>query len=231
MRYNIYCDESCHLKNDESDIMVLGAIKCDATTAKIANSEILDIKEKYGIPIEREIKWSKVSPSCVDYYKALIDYFFLNNDLQFRGYVCRGKKEIREVHVDDYNTWYYKMYYHTLTKLIDRDIYSKYNIYLDTKDTIGYEKVQTLKTYLNRHYHKNIVPKIQTVNSSDIAILQLTDLLIGALSYKHRGLKSSKAKCELIHRFEEGSGLDLLLTVPKEKVKANWFVWTPDTWR
>lgn len=231
MKYNIYCDESCHLKNDESDIMVLGAIKCKTDDAQSINSDILDIKDQFGIPLEREIKWSKVSPACVDYYAALIDYFFSNDALQFRGYVCRGKKEIRDDGIDDYNTWYYKMYYSTLEKLIDRDIYSKYNIYLDKKDTIGYEKVQTLKNYLNRHYHKKIVPRMQTVDSSDIAILQLTDLLIGAISYKHRGLSSSSAKCTLIHLFEQRSGQDLLLTVPQYKTKANWFIWTPDTWR
>ncbi|WP_016886688.1 hypothetical protein [Bacillus licheniformis] len=28
--FNIYCDESCHLEKDNSDVMVLGEMKVDA---------------------------------------------------------------------------------------------------------------------------------------------------------------------------------------------------------
>ena len=31
--YNIYCDESCHLENDDKPVMLLGAIWCLNPTA------------------------------------------------------------------------------------------------------------------------------------------------------------------------------------------------------
>jgi len=73
--FNIYCDESCHLPHDNSDLMVIGGISCPKDKAKIINSEILRIKEKNGVFRFAEIKWTKVSNSKYDMYKQLIDLF------------------------------------------------------------------------------------------------------------------------------------------------------------
>ena len=34
MKYNVYCDESCHLQNDGNDIMVIGGVFCSKTKVK-----------------------------------------------------------------------------------------------------------------------------------------------------------------------------------------------------
>ena len=47
MEYNIYCDEICHLENDDSNVMVLGAIWCPAEKAKEINHRIREFKQKY----------------------------------------------------------------------------------------------------------------------------------------------------------------------------------------
>lgn len=231
MEYNIYCDESCHLRRDQSNVMVLGAIYCDKSKVEEINSDINALKEKFGFNRLAEIKWTKVSPSGVSFYLALIDYFFNNEFLSFRGYIARGKDEIRAGSDREYDTWYYKMYYRTLEYILDLDTSSQYNVYIDIKDTIGATKIATLKRYLNDHYGKDTVKNMQLVDSSDIAILQLADLLIGALSYNHRQLKTSEAKMKIISKIEELSGHNLLLSVPKAQSKANWFIWVPDTWR
>lgn len=231
MEYNVYCDESCHLRRDYSNVMVLGAIYCDRSKAKEINNEINALKEVYGFSKKSEIKWTKVSPSGLDFYLSLVDYFFNNEHLSFRGYIARGTDEIRTKSAKDYDTWYYKMYYRTLEYVVDQDVDSQYNIYLDIKDTIGSTKVATLKNYLNAHYGNGQIKKMQLVDSSDIAILQLADLLIGALAYKHRQLKTSQSKLEIINKIEELSSQDIFLSVPKANSKANWFVWVPDSWR
>ena len=76
---NIYCDESCHLQNDASDIMLLGAIACKKRDVKKFSRDIRKIKKSYGLSESFEIKWTKVSPAKVDFYLALVDYFF-NHD-------------------------------------------------------------------------------------------------------------------------------------------------------
>ena len=44
---NIYCDESCHLENDQQPLMVLGAVWCPADrTAEIAK-RLRELKSKH----------------------------------------------------------------------------------------------------------------------------------------------------------------------------------------
>ena len=81
---NIYCDESCHLEHDNSSTMVLGAIYCPKSKIKSINKRIVEIKENHGVKSNSEIKWGKVSPSKYNLYRDIIDYFFDDDDLNFR---------------------------------------------------------------------------------------------------------------------------------------------------
>ena len=44
MKYNIYCDESCHLEHDNQKYMVLGGIICEKSSRKCIKRDILNIK-------------------------------------------------------------------------------------------------------------------------------------------------------------------------------------------
>lgn len=46
MEYNIYCDESCHLLNDNINDMVLGAVWCPKERVKEISDRIKQIKKK-----------------------------------------------------------------------------------------------------------------------------------------------------------------------------------------
>lgn len=232
MEYNIYCDESCHIEHDRNNIMVLGGIRCDISKVKEINQEILSIKESYGFDKKAEVKWTKVSPGNVNLYKDLIDYYFNNIHLSFRGYIAYGKNNLdHEEFQQSYNDWYYKMYYRTIEYIINQDRKSSYNIYLDIKDTIGNKKVKVLRDYLNSHYGNRVVNKVQLIKSHEVGILQLTDIFIGALSYKNRALLTSTAKLELINKIEEYVSQSMDNTVPAYQSRTNWFVWTPANWR
>lgn len=231
MEYNIYCDESCHLRRDNSNTMVLGGIYCTTESAKDFNRDIVDLKVSHGWSPTTELKWTQISPSNVMLFLDVIEYFFENDHLRFRGYIARGKDELSLEDDAGYNNWYYSIYYRMLEFILDRNLDNKFNIYIDTKDTIGYSKVRKLQKYFNRHYHKKIVTRAQLVKSDQIALLQLADVLIGALSYKNRKLHTSASKLAVIEHIEELSGEDLLSSVPCRHNKANWYVWTPDTWR
>lgn len=60
MKYNIYCDESCHLQHDGNDIMVIGGVFCLKHKVGRINKDIRKLKEKYDIK-NVEIKWHNVS--------------------------------------------------------------------------------------------------------------------------------------------------------------------------
>ncbi len=81
--YNIYCDESCHLQNDHQQVMVLGAIWCSLEKTKEIAMRLREIKLRHGLPPNFEVKWSKVSPAKLLFYKDLIDYFFDNDESAF----------------------------------------------------------------------------------------------------------------------------------------------------
>lgn len=229
MEYNIYCDESCHLPNDDSDIMIIGAILCPKNKIYFINREIRNVKRKYGIFEFAEIKWTKVSPSKLEMYKELIDLFFKYDFLNFRCVIATNKSKLNPKKFNlTYNEWYYRIYYLTLREMLD--INNTFNIFIDIKDTSGQTKIKKLQDVLNRtlyDFSDSTVKHIQEVKSDQVQILQLTDLLIGAVSYSNRGLNTSDAKEKLIDHLCEKAHRPLNYTTPKNEIKFNIFKWYP----
>lgn len=230
MKYlSVYCDESCHLENDHINVMVLGAVWCPTVRRKEIFKEIRAIKEKHGLAKEFEIKWTKVSNSKVDFYIDLIDYFFSRNDLHFRALVIPDKSSLRHGEFgQDHDTWYYKMYFEMLKVIIDKRFI--FEIYADYKDTHGAHKIQKLHEVLcNDQYDfsRDIIKKIQLVRSHEIELIQITDLLIGALAYFHRGLQTNAGKMSLIEHIIQQSGFSLLRSTLPSEDKFNVFIWSP----
>ena len=227
--FNIYCDESCHLEYDRQSAMVLGAVWCpESQRASIARA-IRELKTTHGLASSFEVKWTKVSPAKLDFYLALIDLFFSDPRLHFRGIVIPDKSKLDHSAFDQsHDDFYYKMYFQLLKVIFESG--NRYRIYLDIKDTRSQQKVTKLHDYLaNAQYdfNKEMVEWIQQVHSHEIEQLQLADVLIGALGYLHRGLQTSPAKQALIERIKAKSGFSLCRsTLPSEK-KFNVFVWTP----
>jgi len=225
--YNIYCDESCHLEHDQSKVMVLGAIWCQKEVKHEVFGRIREIKAKYGFKPEFEIKWNKVSNARLDFYLELINYFFDDDDIHFRGLVVPDKTMLNHHFFNqDHNTFYYKMYFDLLKVILAPQC--GYNIYIDKKDTKGQDKVLELQKVLrNNHYdyQNQIIRKIQQVQSHEVELLQITDLLCGALSYLHRGLQGNKAKLELIEKIKYRSGYGLIKSTLYKEDKMNVFIW------
>ncbi len=229
MEYNIYCDESCHLPHDDSDIMVIGGISCPKEKVNFINKAIRDIKEKHSVYKFAEIKWTKVSESKYDMYRELVDLFFDNTFLNFRAVIALQKKQLDYNHFHlSHDDWYQRMYFLTLREMID--IGNKYHVYIDIKDTKGSEKIDKLKEVLNNvvgYFYDETVENIQLVRSDQIQLMQLADLLIGAVSYANRKLETNPAKVRLINYIEEKSGRGLQRTSPKGEAKMNLFKWSP----
>lgn len=227
--FNIYCDESCHLLNDGEDIMVLGGVSCYSKYVQSINRHIRKIKINHKLSPSMEIKWTKVSEGKIGFYKELIEYFFENPYLNFRAVIATGKKSLDyEAFNLTHDKWYYRMYYLLLRQMIH--IGDRYRIYLDIKDTQGWEKIHMLQDVLNRSlydFYNETVEKIQFVRSHEIEILQLTDLLIGAICYANRELETSNAKLELIETIKMLTGRNLVYSTPTYEPKFNLFVWKP----
>ncbi len=227
---NLYCDESCHLLNDESNAMVLGALWAYKTRAADHNTAIAALKKKHGLSRYFEIKWTKVSGGKLPFYMDLVDYFFSQPAMGFRAWVIPDKSILRhEKFRQTHDDWYYKMYFYLLRNLIWRDHH--YEIYMDIKDTRSRKRLQEMQEYLQNakyDFSRDVIRNIQHVHSHDIGLMQLADLLIGALSYKFRGETGSVARLQIIERIKEQSGHQLEMnTLPSEK-KFNLCIWHPN---
>ena len=71
------------------------------------------------------------------------------------------------------------------------------------------------------------IKKIQPIKSEESYILQLADVLIGALQYNKNGLNTSDAKVEIVKLISDNviEGLDE--TTPYNKKKFNILLWEP----
>lgn len=237
---NIYCDESCHLLNDKEPVMVLGAVYCPIDKKEEIFERLHSFKIKHNlVPKNKknekdnrtyyELKWNKVSKSKIEYYKDVINYFFDDDDLQFRVLVVSNKSVIDyEKFNHTHDTFYYKMYFGMLKAILNPE--NSHHIYIDIKDTRSKEKVHKLEEVLRNDkydYSKEIIKKVQQVRSHEVEILQLTDLLVGATAYVNRGLSDSKAKNELINLIKHRSKYSLTKSTLLKERKFNIFIWKP----
>lgn len=220
---NAYADESCYLEHDNVEFMVLGCVYCLKKDKNYITNKIKEIKIKHGLKPTTEIKWTKISSKKLDMYKEFVDLLFEEN-ISFRGWIAHDKKSLdHELFHQTYDDWYYKMYYYLFNYIISESIIN-YNIFLDIKDTRSSIKNQKLKDILN-HYNIYNVSKVQAIRSNEVQLIQLADLIIGAISYKLRNLNTSSAKLELVDYIEKKFNVSLFMNSSNSNKKFNIFHW------
>ncbi len=223
---NIYCDESSHLQNDHMPFMVLGAVSCSEARSREANIRLREIKVKHSLPASFELKWSKVSPGKLLFYRDVVDYFFDDDDLMFRAVVAPKEGLDHASFAQSHDDWYYKMMFLLVRNLIHPNMSA--NVYLDKKDTRSGEKVARLHRVLaNSKYDfdRTVIRRVQIVESHHVNLIQLADLLAGAVNYANRGLASSGGKLDLIARIRQRAGVSLLQSTLPSAPKLNIFHW------
>jgi len=212
--FNIYCDESCHLENDHKSHMLLGCISSAYNQVKRHTDRVKELKKKHNF--YGEIKWSNVSNSQLQFYKELIDYFF-DTDLMFRAVIVDKAKINNAAHGQDFDDFYYKMYYYLLSH--NKNSQYTYNVYLDIKDTLSAFKVNKLKEILNTKY--GVFRNVQNIRSHESVMMQLADLIMGALSYNlNNEDKKVTAKIQIIDRIKKHApkGLESNSTLSDNKL-------------
>lgn len=224
---NVYCDESCHLEHDGHRAMIIGAIWSPDSKKAEVTQRINDIRARHKMPRDFEFKWTKISPSKLQMYMDLVDYFFDNDDLNFRCVIVADKSELDHTrHDQTHDDWYYKMYFSMLKVILrPRDVY---HIYLDIKDTKSKQKVKRLHNILCNNsydYSRSMIKRVQQIRSHEVGQAQLADILIGAMSYKSRGLNQNRAKNAIVDRIARRSGYSLEKNTLLREYKFNILVW------
>ena len=181
--------------------------------------------------MQAELKWTKVSPSKIQVYIDLIQYFFDEKDLHFRGLLIPDKKKLNhQMFNQTHDEWYYKMYFSMLkAMLVPTDTY---NIFIDIKDTHSAEKAKNLRDVISNSmydFSKKIIKQVKPIRSDEVQIMQITDVLTGAFGYNNRTFnvteKRSAAKRQIIELVQKRSGYTLQKSTLLREDKLNLFVW------
>ena len=231
MLYNVYCDETCHLEHDGINVMVLGAVWCPQSKLKEINQRIRQIKERNGVSPTMELKWTKISPAKIDLYRDIVNYYFDDDDLHFRAVVIPGKSKLNhEQFHQTHDDWYYKMYFDMLKVIFNPT--DNYEVYIDIKDTNSYRKAQKLKDVCCNSlydFSQRVIKRLQPIRSEEVQIMQLVDILIGAVGYENRNFpaefEKSAAKQNIIELINKRSGYTMRKTTLLREEKLNLLAW------
>ena len=226
MEYNVYCDESCHLVSNDSKYMLIGAVYCPKYKVKKVNEYIEHLKENYNLSDKIELKWNKIDKKTEKLYLDIINYFFNNDDLKFRVIVVDKTKLDHEKYNQTENDFYHKAYYDMLKYIIIPG--NSYNIYPDIKDTNSYYCHQVMLDYLRikmSDTNKKTIKKVQPIRSYEAPILQINDILIGALSYYYRNLSGNSVKLNIINEIRKLYQNDFDTSSYYSNTKFNIFIW------
>ena len=226
--FNVYCDESCHLENDDIPVMVWGAVFCEAHVVRKLSLRIRALKAEHGLSRRFEAKWTRISPAKAAFYLALVDLYLDDNRLRFCSLVVPDKGILRHsAFSQSHDDWYYKMYFTMLRPVLT--LPHRYRIYLDVKDTRGGSRIRKLHEVLAGSLHDfdhECVVRVQQIRSHESELMQLADILTGALAYANRSLTGSQAKSAVVERLRGRLGSDALdHASAAAAAKFNLLVW------
>jgi hypothetical protein len=225
--FKIFCDESCHLPHDGSDIMVFGALYCPAEEVERFNRQIKALRQAHNY--QTEIKWTKLIKRQWPFYQSLIDFLLDEQCLQFKATVVQNKRSLDHDKFNEgsHSNFYYKMAYYSLRDFMSAG--NKYRVYLDYMDTLGAEKCRTLAEVLRNGLKNTSEIEVFTVRSFESQLIQLCDLIIGAVSYANRSniAKQSAIKNQIIQHLEQKLHRRLDMGTPPWEAKFNLFKFSP----
>jgi len=208
--------------------MALGCIWAEKRHIRQITSKLKALKARHNA--NGELKWVKVAPSYLDYYLEVVDWFAADSEIHFRVLIIPDKTLLDHVRFNDgsHDNFYYKSYFSLLSKILSPPDF--YDIYLDVKDTRSRDKVHKLREVLCNDkfdFTGQMIHQVRSIRSHESQLMQICDFLLGAVTYRHRGLSASRAKSEVVQRLEEKLGRSLLQTTSLYESKFNVFVWRP----
>ena len=226
MKFEVYCDESrpdlLSSHNPQANYMVLGSLWLRAEDRNSYKEEIHVLRDKHRVG--GEFKWQRVSPSRLSFYTDLMDFFWSKGeDLRFRCVaVDHNKVDLVHYHHSDQELGFYKFYYQMLHHWI-RD-FNEYVIFCDFKTNRRRDRLRVLQRCLNYSNLSAKVGAVQAVRSKEAVLLQLCDVLTGAVAAKLNGSSQGQsARWRIWHELEGKVGKSISHTSREER-KFNVFI-------
>jgi len=228
MNLEVYCDESrtelfYRKPTEPGQYVLIGGIWIKSEKRKGYKDHIRNIRDSFNL--FGEFKWNRVSPSRLEFYRQIVQFFF-KSEARFRVIVLPAEKmDAIQFHRADQELMFYKFYYQLIHHWIEP--FNRYSIFLDLKTNRLHNRTKTLKEVLQNSNIDSEVANVQALPSEELDILQLADVLIGAVGYHFHGLRTSDAKNTIIYEIEEGIGHPIRAT-NRDEEKFNVFLFHPD---
>lgn len=200
--------------------MVFGGIIVAASTVGLFNQAMVLWRTSKGM--RAELKWGKVSGAKLAEYKSIVDLFFSlagRDSLHFKAVVFDTHEiDYSTYHRNDWELGFYKFFYQFLLHKFGpyaTDDAHRLLVFMDHRVT-SY-KLSTLCTVLNHGIRKrygrkaDVVRKVEPVDSKQSELLQVADVLMGAIGYHcndcHTRPDARRAKVELAHYIAQKANL------------------------
>jgi len=218
----VYCDESCHLESDVAPA-TLGALTLPASERKAMAQVIKDLKIFHGVPANREVKWSKLTSSKVELYYDLVQLYLRHPNMRFRAVVAHKEGLDHEGHNQSHQVWLQKIYNVLFKNFTQAN--EQYRIFFDPMDTWAEKRSKETLNLLQKKYPS--LRSCSIVQSHDIQLMQITDILVGAISYKNRKdiPKTNRIKNKFVSDLESQLSVSLSNKSPYNAKKFNLFHW------
>ena len=179
------------------------------TTEEAIRDDFSRLREKHHWGMG-EFKWEKVSTGKLHIYQEFVDVFFAHPSAEFRCLVV-DKSQIDYVvyHQGDREAAFYEFYYQAISRNLSAD--NKYWVYADSRNNRQANRWEELKAKANEHWigqgaQRNLVRVVEPRSSKEDDLLQITDVLLGAVGYDVEQRAESPAKVEMVHHIAEQIG-------------------------
>ncbi|MCC5874987.1 MAG: DUF3800 domain-containing protein [Candidatus Sumerlaeia bacterium] len=227
MKFEVYCDESQQdafwsKSPDRAKFLLIGSLWLPAENRHVLKGSIKGLRETHGF--YKEIKWHGITRRYIAFYRGLVDLFMSQgDDLRFRCIAVEGEKlDLVRFHEQDAELGFYKFYYQLLKHwILD---FNEYVIFCDEKTNREADRLRVLCRTLDFSNITSTVKAVQALPSSEVALIQFCDFLLGAASARmNTTINQGSAKEEIVTMLESRLGRGQLAPTWKSEQKFNIF--------
>ena len=212
-----------------------GGLWVEATAERALRARIDELRTKHGMKPHGEVKWVKATSLMYQpLYRAMVDLFCESTGVRFNALVVDryNAGPVRDTSEDDH---YHEMHWLLRKRLVGNH---RYSIHLDHRTNRRGDRLSTLLEVLNAAARRDLgysgtVRSVTAHDSRDEPLIQLGDLILGAVCYhfngKHLAVGASAGKCGLSQHIAQCSGFlggRIVGTLPSAN-KFNCWEWRP----
>jgi len=223
---HVFADESG--THAAAPFLLIGGLWVPESVYPVLTAAIVDLCNQHRH--EHEVKWEKVAPRFLGCYTALIDLFASMPGVAFNCIsIDKGKTDYAKYSQSDPELGFYKFYYQLISHRLEPG--NSYYLRLDRRRNMR-KFLGTLKDCCNSTFKRQYgltlddpVTAIQAVNSERNPVLQLADVLLGAVAASYESVITKPEKLALIQHIQATFHLSRLDQGTPWRLKEKFNVW------